>query len=1280
MPWKDEREPTIKYCLGGHVNVVQKFITTQSFEHNWWWASGIRVEYFPRIHHIAALQQSPRVPVRNEREARIIQRTDHLHVDVQRHLMVISRQWTGMRIKRPTRFDLCEKIFTMKMVIPRTWIRKEVVFYLQWKTTRRMGQSRGIDDDKIQWKRTPSLPIHESIIQRSAQKQRWWKIVKTLLRWWGNDWNCFSHNISVNQLSIYGAVSDLCEDYKACHVRTGRRILARQSDPLFEPASLLTKTPTLSTDDPAQEDLLQKYQERAERLSQQKRVIKICTDAGFLTTVEVGQYFMTKHTDEFLQFTEPVTCREYTLPRDEKSSDPKGWIRENTKNESVDKDYSHSWVRISHGLKKLVTDLIDKEYDDNEQETSETKSEEFALKTNVLAFASRSKAKAKPRRSTSACSSARTVPTCERCGTYSNIAYPVSKRLTTLLRHGPLPREEDGAIEFWRLKNYLRNEFENSQHWSDEMWKSKMAGGGGNKEKNSILYWLVRTRNSLSPSSSRSFRTQSHWSFTTGQCVNSGHFLRVYLSYWMCSQFTLHHKFRIGNGRTKFRQGKTDSILYGCESHEQGTQRSGCNWLGCTASCLVQAEIVEETSRHCVLGWYSSIKQDRTQSSFTTHSQLIVSRKLLWWNLEKSQNGKLNVSPRPPPKISFKDNWMEELGSEVAGGGEDSEQTQPKTPNPIIKNGETRGWATVHPEDRKRCLVWSRRHQKLILQKSENQRWSMKQGRRAQKFTDGHLSFEECRIGDRAPKIQRSSCTPRRHCERWSWFLCSIYRTRIINDSSKSHGYHIQTATMLGTSSGRKQYLLTPSKDGRCSQIIKNSQIGMSRHLDSSTTTQMASIMSSMEDPVVPLERNLYGHPLAALLWERLFGKIILKYGWEKVSNWECWFVHREKGLFLSVYVDDIKLAGKKQNIDPMWKVLNKEVDLGEPSSFLDHVNLGCTQRQCEISKDIVDNYRTMFESRISAGATEKLPCSENPCISSWSYDMEDHATKRVERYCELANRTTQQIYKVSTPWPSFQRRRLEIRGRMVKSMLSNCYEMIILGTYWKTWYSMVSEQTCTIHHKMDKSLWQTIMSFDLLHSSYMWIQTVLPCGKHCQTMRTGTLQEILRIQNLHQVDHCAFLEVIRLFQSVGCVRIKLQFRTESEIISLDAGLRLDGIPALDLWDLIVAVLHGNTYQSNQARWDFCTNQREIRAVHDTLQKRKKSHGMIDDLDNVDFISSNVNSSRQEALLYVFEDNEAVIKMIIKGRSPTMRHVSRTHRVALDWLFDRINLDTKIQI
>ena len=90
------------------------------------------------------------------------------------------------------------------------------------------------------------------------------------------------------------------------------------------------------------------------------------------------------------------------------------------------------------------------------------------------------------------------------------------------------------------------------------------------------------------------------------------------------------------------------------------------------------------------------------------------------------------------------------------------------------------------------------------------------------------------------------------------------------------------------------------------------------------------------------------------------------------------------------------------------------------------------------------------------------------------------------------------------------------------------------------------------------------------------------------------------------------------------------------------------------------------------------TTERTVRPVN--IDRSQKSQGKINVLNNIDCVSSNVQSSHQEALLYVFEDNEAVIKVFIKGRSPTMRHVSRTYRVALDWLFDRINLDPKIQI
>ena len=109
--------------------------------------------------------------------------------------------------------------------------------------------------------------------------------------------------------------------------------------------------------------------------------------------------------------------------------------------------------------------------------------------------------------------------------------------------------------------------------------------------------------------------------------------------------------------------------------------------------------------------------------------------------------------------------------------------------------------------------------------------------------------------------------------------------------------------------------------------------------------------------------------------------------------------------FFSSVYVDDIKLAEKKQNLVPMWKKLMKDVDIEEPTSFLDHVYLGCTQRECKPNEKIIWQHNKMFESRISAGATEKLPGWDKPRArtSAWSCDMERHARKCAERHCELA-------------------------------------------------------------------------------------------------------------------------------------------------------------------------------------------------------------------------------------------------------------------------------------
>ena len=170
---------------------------------------------------------------------------------------------------------------------------------------------------------------------------------------------------------------------------------------------------------------------------------------------------------------------------------------------------------------------------------------------------------------------------------------------------------------------------------------------------------------------------------------------------------------------------------------------------------------------------------------------------------------------------------------------------------------------------------------------------------------------------------------------------------------------------------------------------------------------------SSMEDPVVPLERNLYGHPLAGLSWERQFEKIQFKHGWDKVSNWNAYSYNVKKGYsHLCMWMTSSWLERNKTLIRCGKYSIKKS---GEPTSFLDHVYLVRTQRQCETSKD--NNHRAMFESRISAEGIEKLPYSDNFRISSWSYDMEGHAKKCVERYCELANRTTratlQRIYSM---------------------------------------------------------------------------------------------------------------------------------------------------------------------------------------------------------------------------------------------------------------------------
>ena len=158
--------------------------------------------------------------------------------------------------------------------------------------------------------------------------------------------------VSANQLSLYGAVLNMCEECESLHDRSGQHdVVMGQSIVLSE---IKTEVP-LENDDPAYQNfLLQRYEERIQSLSRTDRVSKICMDAGFISVVEVGQYFMTKDNGE--QFYAKA-CREYTLPRNDGSSQPKGWIQGNTKIGPV-LEVTTSCLYGKHGVSLLHDQVI----------------------------------------------------------------------------------------------------------------------------------------------------------------------------------------------------------------------------------------------------------------------------------------------------------------------------------------------------------------------------------------------------------------------------------------------------------------------------------------------------------------------------------------------------------------------------------------------------------------------------------------------------------------------------------------------------------------------------------------------------------------------------------------------------------------------------------------------------------------------------------------------------------------------------------------------------------
>ena len=271
--------------------------------------------------------------------------------------------------------------------------------------------------------------------------------------------------LSVNQLSIYGAVAAICDEYDD------------QPDSMEEPVILEGQSIVLGkikaevpVQDKGLEDakiLMQSYFQQVNSLSPENRLEKFCKEAGFMSIVEVGQHFVLdlypvlEVTTSFQHFKFGVEVR---IP-------------------SVKQDNSHSWVRISYGTVRYVNNYTKH---DTQNLAGPQEEEDVPASSEIVAARSKAKAKPQPRESIGTT----TIPLNERIwidiepSKQDLESHNLSKKVINLLRHNQkLHREQDGAIQFYKIKFHLREYSLPIQNWSENRRIACLAAGGGPKRR-----------------------------------------------------------------------------------------------------------------------------------------------------------------------------------------------------------------------------------------------------------------------------------------------------------------------------------------------------------------------------------------------------------------------------------------------------------------------------------------------------------------------------------------------------------------------------------------------------------------------------------------------------------------------------------------------------------------------------------------------------------------------------------------------------------------------------
>ena len=409
-------------------------------------------------------------------------------------------------------------------------------------------------------------------------------------------------------------------------------------------------------------------------------------------------------------------------------------------------------------------------------------------------------------------------------------------------------------------------------------------------------------------------------------------------------------------------------------------------------------------------------------------------------------------------------------------------------------------------------------------------------------------------------KVQRQSRTSRWHCEGWFRIIRSIYWTRIIsiaNDGRQSHGHCFKTPRMCRTSS-RCSFRLYPEQNGRCTTIIFKSQIGMSRYLDTSTETRMAQIMVQCGRPSRSSRKESVRSPFGRTIVGKANWESSFKYGWEKVPNWECLFVNREKDYSYLCMWTISNWLGRNQTSIRLLKFSWKTLIWKNQHHFLTMFLCVALKENARLAR-IWWIIRNMFESRIFCLGCGKITRNKSHG-ETWcrNYifmalrrgrvmprnarkDIANFRIKRRNKFSKSRRHAWMTINLKVKKWDQ-----LETCPQFAYKLLSNVYKWLVLIDliFYGKWTNLLVRWRNGQKHvtNVRRVSPLTLITHVNTGNIVMWRTQHNNADWDC--FKILILQKTWKTRSQHPEKFCAFSEAEHLCQKVGCARNKHQFHT----------------------------------------------------------------------------------------------------------------------------------------